>query len=127
MKILLLGSDGMLGSEHFSLITYDLAQAVLRLVEERRRGICHVTNQGRCSWYEFAKAIQEYAGFADVEILPIKADELKRPAKRPCYSVLDGSKFFRNYGNNFTVVAYGASGLPGKNVSSTCIECEVSL
>jgi dTDP-4-dehydrorhamnose reductase len=78
--------------------TYDLAQAVLRLVEERRRGIFHVTNKGSCSWYEFAKAIKKYAGLADVEILPIKSDELRRPAKRPCYSVLDGSKFYKTTG-----------------------------
>jgi dTDP-4-dehydrorhamnose reductase len=87
--------DDQTGSPTYA---YDLAQAVLRLVEERRSGIFHLTNKGSCSWYEFAKAIQEYAGLADVEILPIKSDELRRPAKRPCYSVLDDSKFYETTG-----------------------------
>ncbi len=76
----------------------DLVQAVKRLVEEGREGIFHVTNQGSCSWYEFARAIVEYAGLRDVEVRPIKSDRLARPAKRPGYSVLDGGKLSRETG-----------------------------
>lgn len=75
--------------------TVDLACAVKGLVEDGRRGLFHVTNGGFCSWYEFAQAILEYAGITEVDVRPIKSDELKRPAIRPCYSVLEGDKYSR--------------------------------
>lgn len=78
--------------------TYDLAEAVKRLVEDGAGGIFHITNGGSCSWYEFARAILEEAGLTGVEVLPIKSDEYARPAKRPCFSVLDGRKFYQTTG-----------------------------
>ena len=78
--------------------TYDLAEAVKRLIEDGAGGIFHITNGGKCSWYEFARAILEEAGLTDVQVLPIKTDEISRPAKRPCFSVLDGSKFYQTTG-----------------------------
>ncbi|MCX5906530.1 MAG: sugar nucleotide-binding protein, partial [Deltaproteobacteria bacterium] len=78
--------------------TYDLAEAVKRLVEDGAKGIFHITNGGSCSWYEFARAILEEAGVKGVEVLPVKSDEFPRPAKRPCFGVLDGSKFYKTTG-----------------------------
>ena len=87
--------DDQIGSPTY---TYDLAEAVKRLVEDGTGGIFHVTNGGNCSWYEFARAILEEAGLANVEVLPIKSDKFPRPAKRPCFGVLDGSKFYQTTG-----------------------------
>ena len=73
--------------------TVDLAGAVGVLVEGDHRGIFHLTNRGRCSWYEFACKIMEYAHMDDVEINPIESDRLTRVALRPRYSVLRCRKF----------------------------------
>ncbi len=73
--------------------TVDLSWAVRELVEGGHSGIFHVTNRGRCSWYDFALKILEYAGKKDVEISPIPSGELARKALRPAYSVLSCKKF----------------------------------
>lgn len=73
--------------------TVDLAAAVRVLVEGNHTGVFHVTNRGKCSWYEFAMKILEYAGITDVEVEPIKSDKLTRKALRPQYSVLSCRKF----------------------------------
>ena len=51
--------DDQIGSPTY---TRDLAAAVELLIEGGHRGVFHVTNRGRCSWYEFACKILEYAG-----------------------------------------------------------------
>jgi dTDP-4-dehydrorhamnose reductase len=84
--------DDQIGSPTYA---YDLSGAVKRLIEDDRVGTFNITNGGSCSWCEFARAILEYAGLTDVKIKPIKSEKLARPAKRPCYSVLDGSEFYR--------------------------------
>ncbi len=73
--------------------TRDLAAAVELLIEGGHTGIFHVTNRGRCSWYEFARAIVQYADLNDVGIQPISTEKLDRPAVRPAWSVLDCRKF----------------------------------
>lgn len=73
--------------------TVDLATAVHTLINENHRGLFHVTNRGRCSWYEFALKIFEYANITDVRIDPVSTDEFKRAAARPRYSVLSCTKF----------------------------------
>jgi dTDP-4-dehydrorhamnose reductase len=72
----------------------DLAAAVELLITGGHSGIFHVTNRGRCSWYEYACKILQYAGISDVTVTPIRSDRLARPAVRPACSVLDGRKFF---------------------------------
>ncbi len=71
----------------------DLAAAVEILVEGGHRGVFHVTNRGRCSWFQFARTIVEYAGKSDVTVRPIGSETLSRPALRPAWSVLSGRKF----------------------------------
>jgi dTDP-4-dehydrorhamnose reductase len=78
--------------------TRDLAAAVGVLIEGGQRGIFHVTNRGRCSWYEFACRILQYAGRDDVTVRPIPSERLLRPARRPAWSVLSGQKFYRETG-----------------------------
>ncbi|WP_287588094.1 dTDP-4-dehydrorhamnose reductase [Candidatus Borrarchaeum sp.] len=54
-------------------------------------GEYHVTNDGYCSWYEFAKTIFELLG-TDVVLQPIKARSLNLKAKRPAFSALETVK-----------------------------------
>ncbi len=82
--------DDQIGSPTY---TRDLAAAVELLIEGGHTGIFHVTNRGRCSWYEFARKIVRYAGMNDVTIRPIGSEKLARPALRPSWSVLNCRKF----------------------------------
>ena len=74
--------------------TIDLASAVKVLIEGDHAGVFHVTNVGKCSWYEFALKALEYAGITDVEVEPVKSERFVREALRPRYSVLSCKKFF---------------------------------
>src|SRR3990172_10206167 len=51
--------------------TYDLAKKIALLIEEPLYGTYHITNQGSCSWYEFAKEILTAAGIKKVAVKPI--------------------------------------------------------
>jgi len=82
--------DDQLGSPTH---TKDLAAAVERLIEKNAQGIFHVTNRGSCSWYQFAVKILQEAGIENVEVSPIKSDQLVRSAKRPANSVMSMQKF----------------------------------
>ncbi|NTW07414.1 MAG: dTDP-4-dehydrorhamnose reductase [Syntrophaceae bacterium] len=82
--------DDQIGSPTY---TRDLAHAVDLLLERNIKGIFHITNRGNCSWFEFARKILQEGGITNVQVLPIKSDQLKRPAKRPPYSVLSMQKF----------------------------------
>lgn len=55
----------------------------------RMAAIYHYSNEGVCSWYDFAKTIAEMAGHTDCEILPCHSDEFPSKVKRPAYSILD--------------------------------------
>ncbi len=67
--------------------TGDLAQAVLRLIRSRRYGLYHLSSEGECSWYEFAKKIFELENI-QVDLVPVTSDQFASPVKRPSYSVL---------------------------------------
>jgi len=54
--------------------------------------IYHYTNEGECTWYEFAKTIAEYAGHTSCDIQPCTSDEFPSKVHRPAYSVLDKGK-----------------------------------
>ena len=58
----------------------------------------HFTNEGVCSWYEFAKTIAEYAGHTACDIQPCHSDEFPSPVRRPAYSVLDKTKIKETFG-----------------------------
>jgi dTDP-4-dehydrorhamnose reductase len=72
------------GSPTYSV---DLARAILQLCRNGASGIVHATNQGECSWYEFAKEIISMAGL-DTVVRETTSDRFVRPAERPKYSVL---------------------------------------
>lgn len=74
----------------------DLAQALSQLALSDLRGICHVTNSGDCSWFEFAQAIVRLTG-SMTTVNPITTAQFGRPAKRPAYSVLSQDRFTAHY------------------------------
>jgi dTDP-4-dehydrorhamnose reductase len=78
--------------------TKDLAAAVDLLITKNAKGIFHITNRGSCSWYQFAVKILQEAGIHDIDVTPIKSDQLQRPAMRPAYSVLSMQKFIQTTG-----------------------------
>jgi len=71
--------------------TFDVAPALLRLVEVAAPGTYHLANRGECTWYEFAAEILKHSG-ANVPLRRTTTLELNRPAQRPGYSVLDTRK-----------------------------------
>ena len=77
---------------------YDLAQAIVAILKDPKMGIYHYSNEGACSWYDFAKMIAEYSGQTKCKILPCHSDEFPSPVKRPAYSVLDKTKIKETFG-----------------------------
>ena len=71
--------------------TADLAHGIVRLVEAEVTGVCHATNSGDCSWFQFAEEIFRLANLP-VKAIPVTAAEYGAKARRPDYSVLDGSR-----------------------------------
>ncbi len=71
--------------------TVDLAEATRKLILTGNYGLYHITSEGQCSWYEFAKHIFECAGI-EAKLLPVKSAEFASPVKRPANSVLSKSK-----------------------------------
>ena len=69
----------------------DLAGMIGRLVTHPVRGVLHVTNEGHCSWHEFATEIVRLSGHR-VPVEPITTADMPRPAKRPTYSVLSAER-----------------------------------
>ena len=71
----------------------ELAQVILRLVLDERNlnGIFNFSNEGVCSWYDFALAIMEMTG-TECRVHPILSREYPTPAQRPSYSLLDKTK-----------------------------------
>jgi dTDP-4-dehydrorhamnose reductase len=63
--------------------TMDLAAKLEEIVTRAAYGIYHVTNQGYCSWFEFAQEILRQAGLDQVPVSPIATSALDRPARRP--------------------------------------------
>ena len=67
--------------------TRDLAEATQALMERDARGLFHLTNEGECSWYEFAQATFDIAGIS-VILEPTTTISDDRHARRPSYSAL---------------------------------------
>ena len=63
-----------------------------------KTGIYHFSNEGVCSWFDFAKMTAEYAGNTGCDVLPCHSDEFPSPVKRPSYSVLDKTKIKETFG-----------------------------
>lgn len=77
----------------------DLAHAILHILHEGIvSGIYHYSNEGVCSWYDFAKVIFDLGGISTCTLKPLHTEEYPTPAARPHFSVLDKSKIKRVYG-----------------------------
>ena len=71
--------------------TYDLARLLVDMVQTDKYGIYHATNEGTCSWYEFACAIFEEAG-VPVKVIPVSSEEYGAKANRPKNSRMSKEK-----------------------------------
>ncbi|MEH7355060.1 dTDP-4-dehydrorhamnose reductase [Neobacillus drentensis] len=71
--------------------TVDLARFMIDLVESDKYGVYHATNEGVCSWYDFAVEIFKQAD-VHVKVNPLTSEQFPRPAARPKYSVLSKKK-----------------------------------
>lgn len=85
--------DDQIGSPTY---TYDLARLLVDMIESDRYGAYHATNEGICSWYEFAKEIFRAAGMNDVVVTPVKSGEFPVKAKRPKNSRMSKEKLVAN-------------------------------
>ncbi len=72
----------------------DLAGAIISIVNnEPKPGIYNYSNEGSCSWFEFAQRIYERVGSNPSLVLPITSDSLKLLARRPRFSLLSKEKW----------------------------------
>ena len=80
----------------------DLADAIVKILPQmtsENSGVYHFTNEGVCSWYDFASEIMELSNLKCV-VNPIKSSQYSTPAARPFYSVLDKDKIKQVFGIN---------------------------
>jgi len=81
----------------------DLARTILQIAQSDgfnktnfKTELYHYSNEGVCSWYDFATAIFELRGLA-CKVLPIETKDYPTPAKRPHYGVLNKAKIKQAY------------------------------
>ena len=82
----------------------DLAEALVQIILKNNQqptanhfGIYHFSNEGQCSWYDFAKKIFEINNVS-IDLSAIPTEQFPTPAQRPKYSVLDKSKIKSTFG-----------------------------
>ena len=78
----------------------DLAKVILAIlpkIQNKNVEVFHYSNEGNCSWFDFAKAIFEKNDIL-VKVIPIKSSSYQTIADRPFYSVLDKNKIKHIYG-----------------------------
>jgi dTDP-4-dehydrorhamnose reductase len=69
--------------------TLDAAYEIIEVVEARRYGLYHLTNQGACTRYELARYAAELAGLDPGKVVGVPADQMGRRAPRLKYSVME--------------------------------------
>ena len=77
----------------------DLAKVILEIlpkIKNQKVGVYHYSNQGVCSWYDFAQAIFEI-GNINIRVNAIETAQYPTPAKRPFYSVMNKAKIEAAY------------------------------
>lgn len=89
-------------SDQIGTPTYaqDLADLLAAIIEEDkldRTGIYHFTDEGVCSWYDFAKEICDISGHL-CDVRPCRTSDYPSKTKRPHYSVLDKTKVKETFG-----------------------------
>ena len=80
----------------------DLALAIFSIIEGEKyagnEGIYHFSNEGVCSWYDFALEIATAAGHDNCKVLPCHSNEFPSKVTRPPFSVLDKTKIKNTFG-----------------------------
>lgn len=76
--------------------TYDLARLLVDMIQTDKYGRYHATNEGLCSWYEFACEIFRQAGMDEVKVTPVDSDGFPAKAKRPSNSRMSKEKLTEN-------------------------------
>lgn len=89
-------------SDQIGTPTYaqDLADAIFGIIESGmldKTGIYHYTNEGVCSWYDFAKEICDMSGHL-CDVRPCRTSDYPSKTRRPHYSVLDKTKIKETFG-----------------------------
>lgn len=85
--------DDQVGSPTY---TYDLARLLVDMIQTDRYGRYHATNEGFCSWYEFACEIFRQAGMNEVKVTPVSSDQFPVKAVRPANSRMSKAKLAEN-------------------------------
>lgn len=85
--------DDQIGSPTY---TYDLARLLVDMIQTDRYGRYHATNEGLCSWYEFACEIFRQAGMDEVKVTPVDSASYPAEAKRPFNSRMSKEKLTQN-------------------------------
>lgn len=85
--------DDQIGSPTY---TYDLARLLVDMIQTDRYGRYHATNEGICSWYEFACEIFRQAGMDQVQVTPVSSQQFAAKAKRPSNSRMSKEKLSDN-------------------------------
>ena len=75
--------------------THDLAKLIVDMIETDKYGVYQATNEGVCSWYEFAQKIFEFANI-DICLNPISTEQYPTKAKRPKNSVMSKNNLLDN-------------------------------
>ncbi len=76
--------------------TYDLARLLVDMIKTDKYGIYHASNEGFCSWYEFACAIFKEAGITKMTVNPVTtAEYTAAKAKRPANSCMSKDKLVK--------------------------------
>ena len=107
MKVLVTGANGQLGNSLRAIIERPAAEGIyfsqgfaknqipsaIATPTRSDNGVTyHFTDEGECTWYEFAREIALMAGHTDCDIQPCTSDEFPSKVHRPAYSVLDKSR-----------------------------------
>ena len=86
--------DDQIGSPTY---TYDLARLLVDMIQTEKYGRYHATNEGLCSWYEFACEIFRQAGMDEVKVTPVPTSGYPASkAKRPMNSRISKEKLTEN-------------------------------
>jgi dTDP-4-dehydrorhamnose reductase len=82
----------------------DLAESIMFIISgvirnhfALKAGIYNYSNEGVCTWYDFATEIVNESGL-ECMVNPVLTNDYKQVAERPAYSVMDKNKIKENYG-----------------------------
>lgn len=80
----------------------DLAELIVKIIEEKNyagnEGIYHYSNEGVCSWFDFAHEVVQISGHTACNVQPCYSSQFPSKVKRPVFSVLDKTKVKETFG-----------------------------